>query len=58
MFVARSSMAILALLLTAGSTESHQTYALSGKDSYQIGSRELRSDTSYEGKEKLTIRKK
>lgn len=49
-------MAILALLLAAGSTESHQTYRVSGTDSYQIGSRELRSDTSYEGKEELTIR--
>ncbi|HEY1727100.1 MAG TPA: hypothetical protein VGG22_01820 [Candidatus Baltobacteraceae bacterium] len=56
MFVARGSLAILALLLAAGSTESHQTYQVSGKDSYQIGSRELRSDTSYEGKERLTIR--
>jgi hypothetical protein len=50
-------MAILALLLAAGSTERHQLYHVSGKDSYQIGSRELRSDTSYDGKEKLTIRK-
>ena len=57
MFVARSSMAILALLLTAGSTESHQNYQVSGKDSYQIGSRELRSDTSYQGRERLTIKK-
>jgi hypothetical protein len=56
-FVARSSMAILALLLAAGSTESHQTYHVSGTDSYQIGSRELRSDTSYAGNERLTIRK-
>jgi len=55
-FVARSSMAILALLLVAGSSESHQTYQVSGRDSYQIGSRELRSDTSYEGTERLTIR--
>ena len=56
MLVARSSMAILALLLAATPTESHQTYTVTGKDSYQIGSRELRSDTSYEGTEKLTIR--
>jgi len=55
--LARSSMAILALLLAAGPSESHQTYQVSGKDSYQIGARELRSDTLYEGKERLTIRK-
>lgn len=57
MFVARPSMAILALLLAAGSMESHQTYQVRGRDSYQIGSRELRSDTSYKGEERLTIRK-
>ncbi len=51
-------MAILALLLTAGSTESHQIYQVSGKDSYQIGSRELRADTTYQGKESLTIRQR
>ena len=56
MLVARGSLALLALLLAAGTTETHQTYQVSGKDSYQIGSHELRSDTSYEGKETLTIR--
>jgi hypothetical protein len=48
-------MAILVLLLAAQTAESHQTYRVSGKDSYRIGSHELRSDTSYEGKETLTI---
>lgn len=56
MYVARSAIAILALLLAAGSTERHQLYHVTGKDSYQIGSRELRSDTSYEGNERLTVR--
>jgi hypothetical protein len=56
-YAARSAIAILAVLLSAGSAERHQLYHVSGKDSYQIGSRELRSDTSYDGKEKLTIRK-
>ncbi|MGH7714776.1 MAG: hypothetical protein ACREML_02150 [Vulcanimicrobiaceae bacterium] len=55
MYAARSAITILALLLAGGSTERHQLYHVSGKDSYQIGSRELRSDTSYEGNEKLTI---
>lgn len=50
-------LVIVALLLAAQVTESHQFYRVSGKDSFQIGARELRSDIAYAGKERLTIRK-
>jgi len=50
-------LVMLAVLLVAQATESHQTYRVTGKDSFQIGSRELRGEIAYEGKERLIIRK-
>lgn len=48
-------LVIVALLLAARVTDSHQLYRVSGKDSFQIGSRELRSEVAYAGTQRLTI---
>ena len=47
---------LVPVLLAGTNLERHQVYHVSGRDSFQIGSRELRSDSSYDGSETLTIR--
>lgn len=57
MFATRALVAVVAVLVAAQTPESSQLYRVSGKDSFAIGSRELRSDIAYSGKQRLTIRR-
>lgn len=59
MFAARAYRSFVALLvpilLGTAAAERHVHYHLSGSDSFSIGSRNLRSKTTYDGNETLTI---
>lgn len=50
-------MLLVPLLLGGAVLERQQLYHVSGRDSFAIGSHSLRSDTTYDGSETLTIRK-
>jgi hypothetical protein len=46
---------LLPILLGTAGAERHVFYHVSGRDSFQIGSRDLRTETTYDGSETLTI---
>src|SRR5579872_1359206 len=62
MLAARSLPSVLAIIasacLTAPALADEQLYHVSGKDSFQIGARDLRGDIVYDGQETLAIRKR
>lgn len=59
MFAAHAYRSFIALLvpvlLGTAPAERHVYYHVSGRDSFQVGSRDVRSETTYDGSETLTI---
>lgn len=51
------ALLLVPVVLGAALVERHQTYRVSGRDTFQIADRDMRSDTTYDGIETLTIQR-